>query len=380
MRILAEENTPYARDAFSTLGEVRTMAGRQITRADLAGVDLLMIRSQTNVDAALVEGTPVKLVTTATSGFDHVQVADLERLGIPFFAALGCNANSVAEYMVAAWLVLARRTQQKLRGRRVGIIGAGRVGSLVAEKARALGMEPVLNDPPKARESGSAAYRPLDEALDCDIVTCHTPLTRSGPDPTWRLIDESVLRRMRPGAWLCNAGRGEVVDEQALRAAIDAGRLGGVILDVWDREPRIDADLLVRTDIVTPHIAGHSLEGKALGTQMVYDEACRFLGRSPAWTVESALPPADVPEITIDAAGREDEAVLDEVVSRVYPIARDDEALRRTAMWTPAERGTEFDRLRRDYPVRREFRQTRVRASQASATLAAQLRGLQFGM
>jgi erythronate-4-phosphate dehydrogenase len=378
VRILADENIPYAREAFSTLGEVRISAGRAITRSNLADIDLLIIRSQTSVTAELVEGTPVRFVTTATSGSDHVCEEDLQRLGIPFYAALGCNANSVAEFMVAAWLTLAQKTSVTLRGRRVGVVGVGHVGELVAEKARALGMMPVLNDPPRARETGRADFRPLEELVDCDIITCHTPLTRAGADPTSGLIGEPFLSRLKAGAWLCNSGRGGVIDEAALRASLATGRIGGLILDVWDHEPQIDPWLLDAADIATPHIAGHSLEGKAYGTQMVYEAACRFLRREPAWDVARALPPPEVPEIRIDARERDDEAVLADVVSRIYPILRDDAALRRTMGWVPVDRGREFDRLRRTYPVRREFRHTRVSILNGSDSLNRALRGLKF--
>ena len=381
--VLADENIPFAREAFGTLGEVRLKHGRAITAADLRDVDLLVVRSITKVDAGLVAGTRVRFVGTATSGSDHVTVADLERLGIECSVALGCNANAVAEYMTAAWLTVAQRTGRRLRGLRVGVVGVGHVGSLVVEKACALGMEPVLNDPPKGRESGSDRYRPLAELVDCDVVTLHTPLTYDGPDPTYRLIGERFLSRLKPGAWLCSAGRGEVVDEAALHRALDARRLGACILDVWEHEPAIDGRLLARVDIGTPHIAGYSLEGKLNGTGMVYAAACRFLGVAPSWSVEAAAPPTNVPSVTEIAGGRHDEDVLADVVLAVYPILRDDEALRATAAFETAARdatarGRTFDDLRKTYPTRREFRHTTVSVPGASAALLGSLRTLQF--
>jgi erythronate-4-phosphate dehydrogenase len=362
--ILADENIPFAREAFGTLGEVRLTHGRQIAHADLADVDLLVVRSITRVDASLVAGTPVRFVGTATSGFDHVDAADLERLGIAFHAALGCNANAVAEYMAAAWLTLAKLRGGTLAGRRVGVVGVGHVGSLVARMARALGMEPVLNDPPKARESGSAVYRPLHDLLDCDVVTCHTPLTFDGPDPTYRLIGEAFFDRLKPEAWFCNAGRGEVVHEAALHRALDEKCLDAVVLDVWDREPEIDGRLLARVDIGTPHIAGYSLEGKLNGTAMVYRAACAFLGVQPTWSPVSAVPPRG-PGLPLPGFAEGDTALagLDRTgvaalatrVAAVYPILRDDEALRKTVGMSPADRGRAFDLLRKTYPVRREF-------------------------
>ena len=365
LTILADENIPFAREAFGTLGDVRLKHGRQITRADLADVDLLVVRSITRVDAALVAGTRVRFVGTATAGVDHVAEADLDRLGIAFHAALGCNANAVSEYMAAAWLTLAARRGETLSGRRVGVIGVGHVGSLVVKKARALGMVPVLNDPPKARETGSSSYRRLDELLDCDIVTCHTPLTFDGPDPTHHLIGDEFLSRLKPGAWFCSAGRGEVVDEKALHRVLDAKRPGAVVLDVWDHEPAIDGRLLARVDIGTPHIAGYSLEGKLNGTGMVYDAACRFLGVEPAWHVSDAAPPRPpgLPlrgftgddDATCRNLDRDGLATLAAEVTAAYPILRDDEGLKATATLHAAERGRAFDLLRKTYPARREF-------------------------
>jgi erythronate-4-phosphate dehydrogenase len=376
--VLADENIPFAREAFGTLGEVRLKHGRAITAADLRDVDLLVVRSITTVDEALVAGTRVRFVGTATSGSDHVTVPDLDRLGIACSVALGCNANAVAEYITAAWLAVAQQTGRRLRGLRVGVVGVGYVGSLVVEKARALGMIPVLNDPPKGRESGGEVYRALDELLDCDIVTLHTPLTYEGPDPTCRLIGERFLSRLKPGAWLCSAGRGDVVDEAALHRALDARRLGACILDVWAHEPAIDGRLLARVDIGTPHIAGYSLEGKLDGTGMVYAAACRFLGVAPSWGAEVAAPPTNVPVVTEIAGGRHDEDVLADVVHAVYPILRDDDALRATAAFDTATRARVFDDLRKTYPTRREFRHTTVSVPGASAALLGSLRALQF--
>jgi erythronate-4-phosphate dehydrogenase len=378
LTVVADENIPFAREAFATLGEVRLIPGRHIAREHLHDVDALVVRSITRVDGQLLAGTRVRFVGTATSGSDHVAVDDLARLGIAFYAALGCNANAVAEYMATAWLTLARRHVHTLAGRRVGVIGVGHVGSLVAEKVRALGMVPVLNDPPKARDTGSAIYRPIDELLDCDIITCHTPLTYGGLDPTYRLIGEPFFSRLKDGAWFCNAGRGEVVDEAALDRARDRGRLGATVLDVWDHEPAIDGRLVASVDIGTPHIAGYSLEGKLNGTAMVYDAACRFFGVEPSWDAAAASPSPPAPQLAIAAAGRDEVDVLTEAVTAVYPITRDHEALRRTAAMTPAERGLVFDDLRRTYPLRREFRQTTFAITGGSGSMARALRRLQF--
>ncbi|MCX6546200.1 MAG: 4-phosphoerythronate dehydrogenase [Acidobacteria bacterium] len=376
--ILADENIPFAREAFGTLGEVRLLQGRRITRDHLRDVDLLVVRAITRVDEAMLAGTRVRFVGTATSGSDHVAIDDLARMGIASHAALGCNANAVAEYIAAAWLTLARRHGCALAGKHVGIIGVGHVGSLVVEKATALGMVPVLNDPPKSLATGSDIYRPIDELLDCDIITCHTPLTYDGLFPTYRLIGERFFSRLKPGAWFCNAGRGEAVDERGLGRALGDGRLDATVLDVWDHEPAIDGQLLADVDIGTPHVAGYSLEGKLNGTAMVYDAACRFLGVEPAWHAGATALPPSLPPPTVNAAGRNEVEVLADVVAAVCPIARDHEALRRTAPMTPGERALVFDELRSTYQMRREFRQTTVTVTGGSPELISTLRALQF--
>ena len=397
LKIVADENIPFAREAFGTLGEVTLRPGRSLTAAQAAGAELLFVRSVTKVNAALLDGTRVRFVGSATAGTDHVDLDYVARRGLGFASAPGSNANSVGEYMAAAWLTIAARRGARLDGLRVGIIGAGNTGSRVEEKARALGMAPVLNDPPLARQTGDPKYRPLGELFACDIVTCHTPLTHEGPDATYHLADDEFFERLKPGAWFCNAGRGQVVDTTALLNAIDSGRLGAVVLDVWEQEPRVSARLLEKVTVATPHVAGYSYDGKVRGTEMVYAAACRFLGVEPRWTMQAALPP-NSNLIKVSATGRApeaayatkrsfvqatrsvatDEGALHEIVSQLCPVERDDEALRQAITLTPDERGTLFDRLRKEYPQRREFPTARVRLEGASDALRAKVRALGF--
>lgn len=378
MKIVADENIPFVREAFGSLGEVTLQSGRLLMAEDLTDAELLFVRSVTKVGAALLDGTPVRFVGSATAGIDHVDLDYVTRRGLGFASAPGSNADSVGEYMAAAWLTVAVRKGVRLAGLRVGIIGAGNTGSRAEAKARALGMTPVLNDPPLARATGDPKYRPLDELFSCDIITCHTPLTTDGPDATHHMVNDAFFERLKPGAWFCNAGRGEVVDTPALLHAITSGRLGAVILDVWEQEPRVDAGLLEKVDIATPHVAGYSYDGKVRGTEMVYAAACRFLGVEPRWTMQAALPPPEVDRITIDATGRTDEGVLHEIVSRLCPVERDDEALRQAVARTPEERGRLFDRLRKEYPQRREFTTARVRLDGALDALRNKVQALGF--
>ena len=211
---------------------------------------------------------------------------------------------------------------------------------------------------------------------EADIVTCHVPLTRDGRDRTWHLFDAASFARMRPGAIFIDAARGEVLATDALLAALDARRVAHAVIDTWEGEPAYRPDLLARAEIATPHIAGHSYEGKVNGTLQVYARACQALGVTPSY--RPVLPPPPVPVVELDAAGRADEELLREAVLAVYDILADDRRLRESCVADAAARAQAFDRQRQAYPMRREFSVTTVRLRHASDALAAKFRGLGF--
>jgi len=365
MRTVCASGMPFAGEAFRTLGEAVVLDGRAIAAPDVRGADLLAVRSTTRVGRELLAGSAVRFVGTATIGFDHLDTAWLEQAGIRWRHSPGCNANSVSEYVAAALLWLARRRGVPLRGRTLGVIGVGNVGRLVAAKAEALGLRVLRNDPPRERAEGAggpAPFVPLPRLLDeSDAVTLHVPLTREGPDATFHMADAAFFARLKPGATFINSARGPVVETGALLAAIDGGRVAHAVIDTWEGEPAFRADLLGRADLGTPHIAGYSYDGKVAGTVRVYEEACRFLGIEPAWSPEGLLPPPPVPDVAIEAAGVPEEAVLHALVRVVYDIEADDARLREGAGLPEARRAAHFDRLRKEYPERREFRFTRAR-------------------
>lgn len=374
--LLVDENIPRARDLFGRLGSVRLMAGRAIRPADLADVDLLLIRSVTRITDELLEGSPVRFVGTATAGTDHVDEACLRRRGIAFASAPGSNAAGVADYVAVALAVVAARRRWELEGKTIGVIGHGEVGSRVVARARALGMRVLVNDPPLARATGNSLYRPLDEVLaESDVVSLHCCLTNGGPDATVGLADEGFLRRMRRGSVFINASRGEVVDEGALLAALEKGIVETLILDVWGGEPSPDPRLLRRADIASPHIGGYSVEGKLRGAQMIYEAACRFLGREPEIDLVAALP---APEPIRAPAG----ATLPEILRSVYDIESETRAMTALAEQPPAVRAKSFDALRRAHGPRREFATCCVALAGASGgednPLARTLSGLGF--
>ncbi len=378
MRIVADANIPFVRECFSSVGEVEVLSGRDITPQALADVDALLVRSITPVNDELLCGSAVRFVGTATIGFDHVDLPYLERNGIAFASAPGSNANSAAEYVIAALLQAGRKHGMRLEGSSIGVIGVGNVGGRVARKCEALGMRVLRNDPPLQRQTGDRKYVPIEALYDCDFLTLHTPLTHTGIDKSHHLADAGFFTRLRRGVVFLNAARGAVVDSEALRAAIRAGRLQAVMLDVWEHEPNIDTDLLEMVDLGTPHIAGYSLDGKVTGTIMIYRSLCAHFGLTPRFEVHDFLPEPSIPRLEIDTRGIDDEERLASAVEKVYCITRDDRNLREIVRRPPGERGAFFDALRKDYPVRREFHNTTVVLDKPREGLIRKLRGIGF--
>jgi erythronate-4-phosphate dehydrogenase len=379
MKIVCDKNMPYAAEAFGTLGDVLLKDGRQIALEDVRDAELLITRSTTKVNAALLSESAVRFYGSGVIGTDHIDIPYLESRGIAWTGAPGCNAESVANYLTAALLWLGGRSGLALAGKTLGVIGVGNVGRRVCAHARALGLRVLANDPPRQRDAADAEARdfvPLERVLaESDIVTCHVPLTQSGPDATFHLLGAAQFARMKPGVIFINAARGPVSVTDALLAAL-GGRVSHAVIDCWEGEPAYRTDLLTRADLATPHIAGHSYEGKVNGTALVYRRACAFLGVAP--TCPFALPLPPVPELRADAAGRSDEEVLRALVLAVYDIEADSNRLKQSCVADDAARAAAFDAQRGKYPMRREFASTRVALTQASETLWAKVRGLGF--
>jgi erythronate-4-phosphate dehydrogenase len=360
MKIVADENIPHVVECFSSIGQVEAVSGRKITPKAVADADILLVRSVTQVGQDLLADSKVKFVATATIGFDHVDVDFLRRRNIGFASAPGSNANSAAEYVVAALLEVGQRHNITLEGKSIGVVGVGNVGSRVAKKCTALGMKVKLNDPPLRRQSGDPKYLPMDELFDCDFITLHTPLTFEGIDGTFHLADERFFKSLKTGGVFINASRGGVVDSTALQLAIKAGRLTAVVLDVWENEPNIDVELMEMVDIATPHIAGYSLDGKIAGMIMIYRDACEYFGLQLKYEIGDFLPEPAVRQLTISPRGKPEQQVLHQAVNEIYRITADDRKLRHILEEKAEQKGAFFDGLRKNYPVRREFQNTGV--------------------
>jgi len=375
LRIVADENIPFVKEAFASFGEVRCMPGRAIGPEDLREADVLLVRSITQVNSALLDGSPVRYVATATIGEDHIDKTLLAERGIGFTSAPGCNANSVAEYIVAALLHLARQHSLDLSALSIGIVGFGNVGTKVSAKARALGMRVVVNDAPLAGATCEAFYRPMGEIFACDIVTLHVPLEKDGPYPTRHLASMPFFESMKPGSIFVNTSRGAVADNKALLQVLTQGHLRATVLDVFENEPVPDPELVQACAIATPHIAGYSFDGKVNGTCQIREGARRFFEHETPWDPAPLLPQAECPERHLHSTGME---AVREAVEAVYGIMKDDAGLRAAITGSEAERGAAFDTLRKTYGRRREFRHTTVTLASPCPETLRMLRELGF--
>lgn len=373
MKILADPGIAQVEEAFSTLGTVRLLPGRDWTPSAVRDADLLCVRSVTRVDAALLEGSRVKFVATATAGLEHVDRAYLGARGIGLARAHASNANAVAEYVLSAVLRLC--AQRPLSELTAGVIGFGAIGSRLVAKLEALEIACLVNDPPLAQTARPREFVSLEETLTADIVTVHVPLTGSGAFPTVNLIDAEALDRLEPGACLINTARGGVVEEGALLERLRRRTGLRAVVDCWLGEPDISPELLAQVNIGTAHIAGHSLDAKVAGTAMIYEAACRYFRRPCSW--RPTLPqPGDGPRLVEPAAG--DDEVLRSLVLDCYDVARDSLALKAALPMTTEERRRHFDALRTNYGVRREFHTVRVAVPSGRTALAQKLRALGF--
>jgi len=351
MNIVVDENIALADDAFRSFGKLLLLNGRSITNETLRDTDILIVRSVTNVTKELLNNTAVRFVGTATIGTDHIDTEYLLREGIKFTNAKGCNSTSVAEYVIAALMRIAVENNLTLKNKSIGVIGVGNVGGRVVEFGDAMGMEVLKNDPPKERANIGNGYSKLDDVLQANIVTFHVPLNLTGTNKTFHLLNKDNLKRLKHGAIVINTSRGPVIDNDALLNIIDDKHLK-VVLDVWEGEPRINTNLLDKVKIGTAHIAGYSLEGKVNGTKLIYNSLRQFANSNTNWI--PLLPGVKENEIELSSL-ETDEKKLHFVFNQIYNIGKDDSLTRKLPTIKEDNRGMYFDRLRKEYPIRREF-------------------------
>ena len=375
MLIIADENIPQVKEAFCAFGEVKLLAGRSITKNDLKDADVLLVRSVTKVNKDLLENTNIKFVATATIGTDHIDKDYLKEKNIAFADASGCNAYSVAEYVICAVSSIFNELDKKFSESSIGIIGYGNIGKKVAKFARALGFKVLINDPPLQREGYPEKFCSLNEALSCDVVTFHVPLNKSGIDKTFHLLDEHNIGLIKEGAILINSSRGPVVDNQILKKRLIEKKDLITVLDVWEDEPKIDTQLLDLVKIGTPHIAGYSYEGKINSTVFIYNKFCDYMNVKPSW--QPVVNKVENSVITVDV-NESIEKVLNKVCKKIYDIKEDSELLKRAKNYNPDEFGKYFDSLRKHYRIRREFNNYSIKLNNENEMVKKIFEALRF--
>jgi erythronate-4-phosphate dehydrogenase len=375
VKIIADANIPQVAEAFKDLGEVSLIPGREITRDHLTDCQCLLVRTVTQIDQSLLENTAVEFVGTATIGTDHVDQDYLAVNNIAFSNAAGCNAEAASEYVISGLFTLSTRKGFDPFSLKAGIIGCGNVGSRVYQKLTALSIETLRNDPPLAKES-AGQYVGLETIIDqCDFITLHVPLTRSGEHATQHLFDREKLIRLQKNCLLVNAARGPVIDNLALLEVMAQRPDLMIFLDTWENEPDISRELLGKVDLATPHIAGYSVEGRLRGTQMILDAACRYFGKTSQWHMSKLLPDS----IDLDVQLSDDDLEYwQRVFSQHHDIWQDHLALTQTSALGESEFARHFDSLRRVYSDRFEYERYRLSGGQKKQPAIA--RGLGFGV
>lgn len=355
MKIIVDINIPLIDELLGHQFDITKLSSDEITRENLQDADTLICRSVTAVNETLLAGTTVKFVGTTTSGFDHFNTQWLEANNIAWRAAVGCNALAVAEYVVSCVALLRKNNYLHGTSLRAGIIGVGHVGKLVAEKLKILGFELLLNDPPRAEQEQDFKSTPLNEFKDLDLICLHTPLTTAGPYPTYHLINEEFLKQQKAGGIVLNASRGAVVSTDVL---LNSAKHLSLCLDVYEHEPHPNLKLIQQTLLSTPHIAGHSIQAKWRGTEMIVQQLMDFLGRTYVPLAQYPIAPP-----TLDLSHLKN---WEDIVLALYNPEQDSELLR-NFLQQNATAG--FSQLRNIYQIRHEFAYSKIKLPDNNLTI-----------
>lgn len=342
MKIIVDKNIPYLKGVVEQYGDVTYLAGNEFTKDSIKDADTLIVRTVTYFGKDILEGSSVKLICSATIGYDHIDTKYCDEHGITWKNAPGCNSGSVMQYIVSVLLTISQQKGFELKGKTIGIVGVGNVGKKVAEACRVLGMKVLLNDPPRQRTENLKDFVDLETIKrEADIITFHIPLTKEGEDKTYHIANESFFNLLLKKPVIINSARGAVIDTQAIKKALADKKISGAVIDCWENEPDIDLEYMRSVDVATPHIAGYSTDGKANATRMSLQNLASF------WNMPDepikAIEPAQITDSVIDAEKKS----IEDIVLRTYNPMEDYSRF----VNTPSK----FSELRGNYPLRREF-------------------------
>lgn len=360
MKVVIDDKIPYIKGALEPFGEVVYLSGPKTTPDVVRNADAIITRTRTICNEHLLSNSTVKIIATATIGFDHIDTDYCDKAGIKWTNSPGCNSKSVEQYIASALFVLSERKGFKLEDMTIGIVGVGQVGSKVARVCELFGMRVLLNDPPRQRNENSDIFCSLKTIMDeADIISLHVPLNMEGQDATFHLADYDFFHSLKKKPYVFNSCRGEVLNTGSAKEALKKGLISGLVIDCWENEPDLDLELLDMVELGTPHVAGYSKDGKANGTSMTIRALSSFFNLGiDNWSASNVEEPEN-PVIVIDGKGKDTQQVLSEAVLSTYDIRKDDEDLRKNPGL--------FEKLRGDYYVRREYPAFTVRVSNIDA-------------
>lgn len=347
MRIIADKNIPYLKGIAECFGEVTYLDGSEFTRENIKNADTLVVRTVTRFDETLLKDTNVKLICSATIGYDHIDTAYCDANGIVWRNAPGCNSGSVMQYIISSLIIVSQNKGFDLRGKTIGIVGVGNVGKKVAAACEVLGMKVLLNDPPRENAGDGTEFVSLCTIMDeADIITFHTPLTKEGIYKTYHLADDSFFASLKQKPVIVNAARGGIIDTSAIKKAIRDNNILGAIIDCSESEPQIDLEYLNMVDIATPHIAGYSADGKANATRMSLTSIADFynLDKTPISLVKEPLPEVSI--INLDKFDKSKNKVYSAILETYNPVGD---------FMRLKDAPRNFKQLRNSYPLRREY-------------------------
>ena len=371
MKIIIDNKIPYIKGALEPFAEVVYLPGNETTAEIVKDADAIITRTRTKCNKEILKDSSVKFIATATIGFDHIDTEYCKAAKIEWTNAPGCNAESVNQYITSALFSWSMKNRTDLKGKTIGIIGVGQVGSRVAKTCKILGMKVLLNDPPRERTEGSENFVSLKTIQkEADIITFHVPLNMKGEDSTYHLVNNSFVQELNKKPLLINSCRGEVFDTKTVNSAANNKIISGLIIDCWENEPKIDLELLSNVDFGTPHIAGYSKDGKANGTKMSVQAVSRFFNLGiDDWKPEKIELPENT-VIEIDGNQRREYSILAEAILSTYDIDNDFDVLKSSPEL--------FEKLRGDYPVRREFDTYTIQAKNIEKSTLEKLRLIGF--
>lgn len=337
-KIVIDQDIPFVRGVFEPFATVEYAQGDSFSPEMVRNADALVVRTRTQCDAQLLANSAVKIIATATIGFNHIDTDFCEKNGIFWTNAAGCNAAAVGQYAASALSFLAKKRGDDLTGKTLGIVGVGHVGKEVEKLAKLLKMRILLNDPPRAEKEGKNQFVSLETIChEANFITFHTPLTKDGKFATFHLADQIFFENLQKKPTIINAARGGVVDENCLKWAKKTGKIASIVIDCWENEPKIDLELLNLCDLATPHIAGYSADGKANATQMAVRAVSEFF----CFPLQNFT--VNLGEKTVFEYKQN--SLIDTFLQN-YPIQNDSENLKQN----PAN----FEQLRNHYNFRRE--------------------------